>query len=169
MSLIFNLCPRTTSACTETMSICNFFKSLQICVSQKYKRSSHVNTYVKLQPGRKTEPLSTSPTVLFIQKLKLSRVKNEFFKVPPWLLGLILPLTTFKTLMMLRNIWQFLSWKPVSNCTCLQLNISPLPLVPTPNNCGRPWKPLKDMVTCQSSFSQNSYVILSPPHYLFLR
>lgn len=67
------MCPSTTSACTDTISIYNFFKSLQICVSQKYERSSKVNTHVKLQPGRKTEPLSTSPTVLFIQKLKLSR------------------------------------------------------------------------------------------------
>lgn len=134
---------------------------MQICVSQKYKSSSKVNTYVKLQPGRKMEPLSTSPTVLFIQKVKLSRAWNEFFKVLSWLLGLILPLKTFKILMMLRNTQQFIAWKPVSNCTCMQLNICPLPLVPPPSNCVRPWKPLKVVVTFQPKFCDSLSTSLS--------
>lgn len=72
MNAVFNLCPHTTCAFTETMNICNvFIESLQTCESQKYGMSSSANFYYKIQAGRETDPLSASPTMLFILKLKL--------------------------------------------------------------------------------------------------
>lgn len=56
MNAVFNLCPHTTCASTETMNICNFFiESLQTWESQKQGMSSSANFYYKIQAGRETE------------------------------------------------------------------------------------------------------------------